>query len=265
MPRFFESWPPPQNKWEPWRPIYQGVDYCRGHFSLPRLIKAHALRIDLQAPGVEVLVQPPVPGLTNKTVAHYATDFMREHGLQIAFSADSFLPFAHWPGEITDPTGIAISEGALLSQPVSNLHALGISRNGHAQITRNQYDLTTAWQAVGGMLITLEHGTNSAERLGMDAASVSGISADGRFLYWLIVDGRQKGYSEGATPEETAEMMKQLGADMALNMDGGSVVTLGFARRWIGYRVANRPCHPYLTGVQRPIGSMVGVRARPLP
>jgi len=31
-------------------------------------------------------------------------------------------------------------------------------------------------------------------------------------MYWLIIDGRQSGYSEGATERETADWLIQLGA-----------------------------------------------------
>ena len=119
-PRFIERWPPPDNQWEPWRPAYQGVDYTRGHFYMPRLIKAHAIRVNLAAPGVGVMVMPPETGLVGKTSANYATGFLREYGLQVAVNADSFLPFAKWAGQKTDPTGIAISDGLFYSAPVAD-------------------------------------------------------------------------------------------------------------------------------------------------
>ena len=53
-----------------------------------------------------------------------------------------------------------------------------------------------------------------------------GISADGRYLYALIVDGRQKGYSHGADMLDLALLLKAAGASDAINMDGGGSSTL---------------------------------------
>ena len=53
-----------------------------------------------------------------------------------------------------------------------------------------------------------------------------GLSKDRRYVYFIVVDGRQKDYSVGATTGEIAEMLKEYGADDALNMDGGGSTTL---------------------------------------
>jgi exopolysaccharide biosynthesis protein len=55
-----------------------------------------------------------------------------------------------------------------------------------------------------------------------------GLSADGRWLYALVVDGRQKGYSDGADMEDLIAVMKAAGASDAINMDGGGSSTLVF-------------------------------------
>ena len=92
----------------------------------------------------------------------------------------------------------------------------------------------------------------------------AGISADGRSLCWRVVDGQQKGWSEGADPHDSARRLRQLGASGALNFDGGRVVTLAKQGRWFGATMLNRPCHPCFTGFERPIGGIFGVRAKPL-
>ena len=55
-----------------------------------------------------------------------------------------------------------------------------------------------------------------------------GLSADERWLYALVVDGRQKGYSDGADMEDLIAVMKAAGASDAINMDGGGSSTLVF-------------------------------------
>lgn len=263
-PRSLEHWPAPDSGWEPWRPIYQGVDYARLNRATPRPLKAHALRVDLQAPGVEVLVNPATPAGGATAESTFATAFLRRHQLQVVVSAGAFWPFAKWPGVPVTPFGLMVSDGVRWSPAVSNLHALVITRDRHVRLARNQFDTADAWQAVGGNWVTLQGGTNVAEPLGLQPSSVGGHSADGRTLYWLIADGRQPGWSEGVTAAEGAELLRSIGATDALRFDDGSVVTLAKAGGWTGAEVLNRPSHPYITGVQRPIGSLVGIRARPL-
>ena len=53
-----------------------------------------------------------------------------------------------------------------------------------------------------------------------------GISADGRYLYVLVVDGRQKNYSLGADMLDLVRLLKAAGASDAINMDGGGSSTL---------------------------------------
>lgn len=53
------------------------------------------------------------------------------------------------------------------------------------------------------------------------ARSAIGIKQDGTVIL-LTVDGKQKGVSEGATLSEMADIMLNLGACQAMNLDGGS-------------------------------------------
>ena len=55
-----------------------------------------------------------------------------------------------------------------------------------------------------------------------------GLSADGRWLYGVVVDGRQPGYSEGADGEDLVRILKAAGAVDAINMDGGGSSTFAW-------------------------------------
>ena len=55
--------------------------------------------------------------------------------------------------------------------------------------------------------------------------TAAGASRDGRRLYLVTVDGRSA-KSVGLRTKEVAEMMRKLGADDALNLDGGGSSTL---------------------------------------
>ena len=51
---------------------------------------------------------------------------------------------------------------------------------------------------------------------------------DENHLVFVVVDGRDTGYSRGATLPELAEIMRSLGAETAYNLDGGGSSTLYF-------------------------------------
>lgn len=75
---------------------------------------------------------------------------------------------------------------------------------------------------VGGDRKILENGevleTDWAE---LHPRTAIGYSADRSKVYMLVVDGRQGGYSDGATTKQMADMMKFAGAANAMNLDGG--------------------------------------------
>lgn len=61
-----------------------------------------------------------------------------------------------------------------------------------------------------------------------------GFNDDNYFL--VVVDGRQKGLSVGMSLPELADLMKQLGCNQALNLDGGGSSTI-----WLDGHIMNSP------------------------
>jgi hypothetical protein len=78
--------------------------------------------------------------------------------------------------------------------------------------------------------------------------TLAGITAEGNLLL-VAVDGRQPGYSVGASFEESALIMQALCAEEAVNLDGG-----GSTAMTIGEDLINRPSDP--TG-ERPVGDAI--------
>jgi exopolysaccharide biosynthesis protein len=86
-----------------------------------------------------------------------------------------------------------------------------------------------------------------------------GISARGDKVWLVVTDGRQAGYSDGATLVEMAEMLKGLGAVNAINLDGGGSSALVYADPQRGLRVLNRPIQSGSPGKERPVATHIGV------
>ena len=70
---------------------------------------------------------------------------------------------------------------------------------------------------------------------GISPRSAIGQRKDGTALF-LVVDGRQPGYSIGATLADMQNIMYKQGAYIAANLDGGSSTTL-----YYNGKVVNKP------------------------
>ncbi len=84
-----------------------------------------------------------------------------------------------------------------------------------------------------------------------------GVDVDGRRVLLLVVDGRQR-HSRGYTLVELAERMRSLGADDALNMDGGGSSTMVGRGRGGRLGLISSPSD----GRARQVANALGVRYR---
>jgi exopolysaccharide biosynthesis protein len=82
--------------------------------------------------------------------------------------------------------------------------------------------------------------------------TLAGITASGKLLF-VTVDGRQAGWSVGVSFEESARIMRSLGATDAVNLDGGGSITIT-----INQQLINRPSDS--TG-ERPIADAIGIQS----
>ncbi|KAB8319423.1 sporulation domain-containing protein [Tolypothrix campylonemoides VB511288] len=86
--------------------------------------------------------------------------------------------------------------------------------------------------------------------------TLAGITVTGKLLL-VTVDGRQPGWSVGASFEESARIMRSLGATDAVNLDGGGSTTIT-----INDQLINRPSDS--TG-ERPIADAIVIQNRRVP
>ena len=269
----------------PWAPIYRGVELAQGEADAaePRLQQVRAVRIDLREPGIELFSTPANGDAPLETTSETTVEFVRRHGVQVAVNASFFSPCCT-PGD-KDLTGLAMSRGVVVSPPVRHGPGdcvLAITKDNRAVITKSGPAFREAdfWTAVAGSGIVLEAGVKpagvtAAENVAAHPRTAVGISRDGRYLILLVIDGRQPGYSMGATMSEVADWLLRFGAHDGLNLDGGGSTTLV---RAAGEKavVVNRPsgaAKPAGDGLEnrvdaralRSVGNNLGVFAQPLP
>ena len=95
--------------------------------------------------------------------------------------------------------------------------------------------------AITGNVFLIRDGERKArDDREMHPRTAIGIDYDTGFIYLLVIDGRQS-FSRGYTMVELAKFFEYLGADEALNLDGGGSSTM-VARRPNGkVKVLNSP------------------------
>ncbi|MDK2931606.1 MAG: hypothetical protein PWR07_1737 [Bacillota bacterium] len=143
------------------------------------------------------------------------------------------------------PLGLVVIDGQMKAPPVLNRTALGITSDGTVLIDNVSMDeggnLVPDWRALGvvhaiggGPRLVKDgkvHITSGEERFKADVAvgraprTAAGVTFDGKLLL-VAVTGRQAYHSIGVTLEELANLMIELGAKDAMNLDGGGSSTM---------------------------------------
>ena len=165
--------------------------------------------------------------------------------------------------------GVALRPGHVVlvgrgSEARSALLSLRVGDSVRTQVALRPFH---PMEAVGGRPILLRDSTivGAVDSVGGPGFATTrhprtavGIGRDGRRLLLVVVDGRQKGYSDGMTLRELAAAMRALGARDAINLDGGGSTTLVYADpdARAGLRIANRPSD---ASGERPVGDALAI------
>lgn len=255
----------------PWTPIYQGIDTTTASLSSS---VAYTMRVDLTASGIGFTTTPHSGPL--ETIAQTTSQFLESSGTQVAINANFFDPCCNPAAEPKNLEGLAVSNGTLVSPPSvypsAGSAVLLLTRQNQATIstvTSTPVDLSNVFNAVAGSAEIVTKGVNTSSNnppdvgdpLGINPRTDTGISADGKYLYWAVIDGRQPGYSIGVTTSDAADLMIALGAFDAVNLDGGGSTALVRADGAGGAVIVNRPSG----GAERYDGNNFGIFASPLP
>ena len=195
-------------------------------------------------------------GKTGPLKARTTSQFLAEFGLQLAVNGDYFGPTS---GGGVDVTGLAASRGVVYSKPASGAPTLYFSTDGRA---RFREPIGPVYHAISGKPL-LHRGLMAAKAGGVpEPRTALALDRTGRRLFMVVVDGRQPGYSTGATLEELAAIIVLHGGYEALNMDGGGSSAL--ARRGDNGRpvLLSSPIDDGVPGQERAVGNHLGIYAR---
>jgi exopolysaccharide biosynthesis protein len=259
-------------------PLYIGIDHATATVpsnptdtGAARTSRAYVLRIDLKAPGVAFITTPQSGPL--ETTSETTSQFAASQRVRVAINTNFFAPCCNAFAEPKNVIGLLVSKGKVVSspdgEPGQSQAVLAITRDNHAVITdAGSVNLARVYNAVAGSAIVVKDGedvtaTNPSQGdpLNPNPRTLAGLSADGRFLYLVVIDGRVPGYSLGTTNAQSAALMLALGCYNALNLDGGGSSELVRADKLGKPFVVNNPSG----GAERFSAAALGVYALPLP
>lgn len=246
-----------------WKPVFQGIDLTRVTAEQPRKISAHVLRVNTSADGIRLLATPDNGDEPGETTSQLTSSFLKARHCQAAINAAPFDKVYPDEGKPEDIVGLQISDGKIVS-PASDYPALLQMDDGTLRIGKPPYPDNGIREAVCGFQIILKDGKNVATDTKLHPRTGAAISADGKTLWLLVVDGRQAGFSEGCTTVEMGAWFSALGAKDGINLDGGGTTTLVLADPQGNPQVINRPIQLGIPGRERPSGSHLGIFAKPL-
>jgi exopolysaccharide biosynthesis protein len=141
----------------------------------------------------------------------------------------------NWRGNGFKPIGLVISNGKILYDGLGNkksVQIVGIDKEG--KMLAGKYSIDELMElgiaeAVSFSPRIIVNGKglipNRSQGWGIAPRTVMGQREDGAILF-LMIDGRQPGYSIGATLYDAQEILLEHGAVIGANLDGGSSTVL---------------------------------------
>jgi hypothetical protein len=179
--------------------------------------------------GSEIRIQPLKKFAVNDTIQAVVRE-MRRHAGNASLDESTYIISGHGAAETWLIKNISVGDTIkfvwrIPETPWRLVEAIGglprLLRDGRISIES---------QAEGGS----ESFTNTRH-----PRTAIGFNADTSRFFFVTVDGRQSGYSEGMTLPELANFMSALGCVQALNLDGGGSTTMV-----VRGNVVNRPSDP---------------------
>lgn len=214
-----------------WRQLASGVETADIYDKSFPLI-AHAVKVDLSHPAVSIVTSEAAlfKNTDGRIIGETPQTFALRHNTVAAFNAAAFKTRSVLFSLYRTIVGIHITDFRRMSPPNARYGALLFYARGTACIIDSQKeDFFTAdvRHAVSGFWVILRNGEIVPQKVQIrDSRTAVGLADNGKTLFILAVEGENKRKSQGLSYEETALLMRELGASDAMQLDGGSSSTL---------------------------------------
>ena len=242
-----------------WQKYRDGIQLAKIKLSKPRPLNLVVARIDLNE-KVKIVVTPDNGEKKLETTGLKVSTFLKKHDCDIAVNAAPFRPVLMLENGQHDVAGLQIADGKTISPGDKERPVVCFDKKNRAEFhSKPPKKAGNVWNAVSGFQIVLKDGKARGKGETLHPRTALGTNKDGSQLVLLVVDGRQKGKSEGTTTREAGELLRQFGCFNGINLDGGGTSTMVVKDENGKPKVLNVPIHLGIPGTQRPTGSHFGI------
>ena len=127
-----------------------------------------------------------------------------------------------FPGRPVDISGLAVEAGKIRSTSQKGYVSIWRDRMGKHGIGEVDFGTEQIEEGFGGFQPIAVDGKRIVNRdASLHPRTGVGFDKDRSQMWFVVVDGRQPGYSEGMTTVELADYLLELGCSDAANLDGG--------------------------------------------
>jgi len=219
------------NNFQPLVSTSQSIQYKEVQLQSPRTMMARIVKVDLTADDIDIATTPRI------LLGRRTTDFRYSVGAAVAINGGGWTTTNSEP--FVDPSGLSASQGDIYSNEDPGM-TLFVSEQNEANLYTRPNRI---WDAVTGFTKLIENGNiysgiincNPALSCTGDcvgrgyctirARTSIGLTDNNEELIMVVVDEGISS-SAGASVLDMANIMKECGADNAVNMDGGGSSTL---------------------------------------
>ncbi len=235
----------------------------------PRPLRMHFLKVSLEAEQIEVVAlpadDPDAAGPAESQLAKPA-DLFRKFQALAAVNANAFSGLNEDKGSVpawfeglpVNVHGMVVSQGATISPVESGRTAFWLDSSGRPHIGNPGTGDSVA-EAVSDwfspLLVDSRIVPDRADRA-LHPRTALGYDESGAWLLLVVVDGRQRGFSEGVTLYELAQILRSHGCSQSINLDGGGSSIMLIEEPGKEMRTLNSPSDK----AHRPVPVMLGVR-----
>lgn len=237
--------------------------------TLPRPVRLHFVLADLASPRIEAAVavsnDPDGDGPAS-AVLRNPLEFASEQHFVAAINANAFMHLLDateaekkrgwYAGKPVRLFGLAADDGTLRHTHDDRRVPIWFGEDGRARVGKPGETNIVRHAAADWEGPILRDGNITApDNPALLPRALAGTNADGTRLLMVVIEGRQKGYSEGMTLEECGALMLDRGCASAVNFDGGGSAVMLVATNG-ALRAVGHPPGRWL----RPVPVMLGIR-----
>ncbi|MGO4888776.1 S-layer homology domain-containing protein [Anaerobacillus sp. MEB173] len=238
------------------KPIIDRFDAKVTYTHNGRTIPVHSINTDRQ--DTELVIFTPSHRLptVGQNASQWATEIVVTNaskdtksisfGDTITGTVSEITRLGEGANSVIPQDGFVISaNGRALADQLANVNvgdSISISTSIDATWQNADYMIATGPTLVRDGKVSISMNENSSFAKNREPRTAVAINKDGSRVFLVTIDGRQSGYSDGATLRQFAEYLINLGADRAINLDGGGSTTM----------VARLPGYGFPTMINKP-------------